>query len=105
MVYRGSYIPVYSGQGSNECLNRKAKIKMTVHTNLEDYDDPVLYDIENERFGPPDEFFLKLAQRIGGTVLELGCGTGKYTIPIAQHGISITGLDIVPPMLEQAKSK
>ncbi len=78
---------------------------MAVYTNLEDYQDPVFYDVEMEQFGAPDEFYLKLAQRIGGSVLELGCGTGRYTLPIAQAGIAITGLDITPQMLQQAKSK
>lgn len=78
---------------------------MTAYTNLEDYQDPVFYDVEMEQFGAPDEFYLKLAQRIGGSVLELGCGTGRYTIPMAKAGIRITGLDIVPQMLEAARSK
>lgn len=78
---------------------------MTVYSNLDDYQDAVLYDIENNQFGPPDDFYLNLAQRIGGNVLELGCGTGRFTIPMAQQGIPITGLDIVPQMLAQAKSK
>ena len=38
-------------------------------------------------------------------MLELGCGTGRYTIPIAQQSIMITGLDIVPQMLAHAKNK
>lgn len=78
---------------------------MTVYTNLEDYQDPVFYDAEMEQFGAPDEFYLKLARRIGGSALELGCGTGRYTIPMAKAGIAMTGLDIVPQMLEAAKSK
>lgn len=78
---------------------------MTAYTNLEDYEDPVLYDVENERFGPPEELYLKLAQRMGGDLLEIGCGTGRYTIPIAQHGMAITGLDIMPQMLAHAKTK
>jgi SAM-dependent methyltransferase len=78
---------------------------MTQYTNLEDYQNPAAYDVEMTVLAETDEFYLKLAQRIGGDVLELGCGTGRYTIPIAQHSISITGLDIVPQMLAHAKSK
>lgn len=78
---------------------------MTGHTNLEDYQDPVFYDLEMEQLGTPDVFYLTLAQRIGGDVLELGCGTGRYTIPMADAGISMTGLDIVPQMLAEAKRK
>ncbi len=38
-------------------------------------------------------------------ILELCCGTGRLTIPIAQAGYDITGVDYTPSMLEQAKVK
>jgi SAM-dependent methyltransferase len=38
-------------------------------------------------------------------VLEIACGTGRVTIPIATLGFATTGLDIVPQMLEQARRK
>ena len=75
------------------------------HTNLEDYANPVLFDLENSDFEPDGLFYLSLVQQVGGSVLELGCGTGRVTIPLAQHGIDIMGLDIVPGMLTRAKSK
>lgn len=78
---------------------------MDTRTNLEEYSDPFAYDAENDSFEPDGPFYLTLAQRIGGSVLEVGCGTGRITIPLAQQGIQITGLDIVPQMLERARSK
>lgn len=33
------------------------------------------------------------------TVLELGCGSGRITFPIAQSGVFITGVDNAPDML------
>ncbi|RPI82483.1 MAG: class I SAM-dependent methyltransferase [Chloroflexi bacterium] len=78
---------------------------MESDSNLEEYADPVLYDLENREFEPDGSFFLTLARQVGGPVLELGCGTGRLTIPIAGDGISITGLDVVPLMLEHAKRK
>ncbi len=50
-------------------------------------------------------FYSALAQEAGGPVLEIACGTGRVTIPIAQLGFPITCLDIVPGMLERARSK
>jgi SAM-dependent methyltransferase len=75
------------------------------HSNLEEYTDPILFDLENSDFEPDGPFYLSLAKQVGGSVLELGCGTGRVTIPLAQHGIDIMGLDIVPGMLARAKSK
>jgi SAM-dependent methyltransferase len=73
--------------------------------NLIEYDDPELYDLENDDFEPDGGFILSLAQELNGNILELGCGTGRITIPLAQAGLAITGLDILPKMLERAKSK
>jgi len=47
----------------------------------------------------------KGAGRMGQPVLELACGTGRLTIPIAQSGIEIVGLDLSPSMLSHARTK
>ncbi|HWX55876.1 MAG TPA: class I SAM-dependent methyltransferase [Verrucomicrobiae bacterium] len=44
-------------------------------------------------------FYLDLAKRIGGPVLELACGTGRVLLPIARAGIAIHGVDNSAPML------
>ena len=85
---------------------RSSNPDMTIdYSNLEEYCDPALYDCENKQFEPDGPFYLAFAGRLGGPVLEIGCGTGRITIPLARHGIDMTGLDIVPGMLERAKSK
>jgi ubiquinone/menaquinone biosynthesis C-methylase UbiE len=38
-------------------------------------------------------------------ILELCCGTGRLTLPIAKAGYNISGVDITYSMLEQAKVK
>jgi SAM-dependent methyltransferase len=78
---------------------------MLTNYNLEEYADPILYDLENHAFEPAGPFYLALAQRFGGSVLEIGCGTGRFTIPLARFGIDMTGLDIAPQMLERARLK
>ena len=50
-------------------------------------------------------FYAALAQETGGPVLEIACGTGRVSIPIARLGLAVTGLDIVPRMLARARSK
>lgn len=78
---------------------------MINHSNLEEYTDSAIYDWENKAFEPDGPFYLALARQLGGVALEIGCGTGRITIPLAQHGIDITGLDIVPEMPELAQRK
>ena len=74
-------------------------------TNLDDYAHPAHYDLENRDWMPQGLFYLSLAHQCDGPVLELGCGTGRITIPLAQHGITITGLDATAAMLDQARHK
>jgi SAM-dependent methyltransferase len=50
-------------------------------------------------------FYTQEAKRAGGPVLEIGCGTGRLTIPIAQSGVDITGLDKAASMLNHARTK
>ncbi|HEY3384827.1 MAG TPA: class I SAM-dependent methyltransferase [Vicinamibacterales bacterium] len=59
------------------------------------------YDWENARtMGRQDvKFWQELARREGGPVLELGCGTGRVTIPVARTGVPIVGVDRSPAML------
>jgi SAM-dependent methyltransferase len=48
---------------------------------------------------------LRDSEKTGCAVLELACGTGRLTIPIAQSGVEIVGLDLSPSMLAHARSK
>jgi SAM-dependent methyltransferase len=74
------------------------------HDNLKEFADPQNYDLEDDSHTGVS-FYSALARETGGPVLELACGTGRVSIPIARMGFSVTGLDIVPGMLEQARRK
>ena len=50
-------------------------------------------------------FWVEEAKTSGGPVLELGCGTGRVAIPIAQAGIPVVGLDNSSRMLRIARAK
>lgn len=50
-------------------------------------------------------FYLEEAQSCGGPVLELGCGTGRVTLPLAAAGLEVVGLDCSPEMLAVARDK
>lgn len=49
--------------------------------------------------------FKEFARKFGGPVLEIGCGTGRVLVPIAQMGIEIDGIDLSEPMLSVLRSK
>jgi len=59
----------------------------------------------NRDFVDDIPFYLRQIGKYGEPVLELGCGTGRITIPIAERGIQVTGLDISDSMLAHAKKK
>lgn len=84
------------------------------------YDNPGLYDAlfpnaanlashddeeRSRRITLSEQFYLAEAQQAGGTILELGCGSGRLTIPIAQRGLEIIGLDASATMLDAAREK
>lgn len=41
----------------------------------------------------------------GGKVLELGAGTGRVALALAERGFNVLGLDLAPAMLAQAEAK
>ncbi len=69
------------------------------------YRDGRHYDAMNQDIVADIPFYVDEAKRANGPVLELACGTGRLSIPIAQSGVEIVGLDLVPSMLAHARSK
>jgi SAM-dependent methyltransferase len=69
------------------------------------YSDGLHYDLQHAEFVDDIPFYVAQARRYGGPVLELTCGTGRITIPIASEGFEVTGLDISNVMLERARQK
>jgi SAM-dependent methyltransferase len=51
------------------------------------------------------DFYLEQAQRAGGPVLEVGCGTGRVLLPIARAGIEIIGMDASQGMLTVCRNR
>jgi ubiquinone/menaquinone biosynthesis C-methylase UbiE len=50
-------------------------------------------------------FYCEAVRKYGDPALELGCGTGRITLAIAEAGYRIVGLDISEKMLERAEEK
>jgi 2-polyprenyl-3-methyl-5-hydroxy-6-metoxy-1,4-benzoquinol methylase len=72
---------------------------------LELYADADFYDQEFAKRTHEIPFYLKQARLACGPILEVCCGTGRLTLPIARAGGDITGLDVAPAMLERARRK
>lgn len=69
------------------------------------YRDALLYEhLYGQRKADVD-LYLKMAQRYSGPVLELGVGTGRIAIALAQAGFAVTGVDAIPNMLKQARAR
>jgi SAM-dependent methyltransferase len=69
------------------------------------YSDARLYDRLFPSGEPAVAFYRAEADKHGGSVLELGCGTGQKLIPIASDGHTCVGLDLSPEMLAEARRK
>ncbi|PSQ25653.1 SAM-dependent methyltransferase [Halobacteriales archaeon QS_9_68_17] len=41
----------------------------------------------------------------GKQILEIACGTGRFTVMLAERGADVVGLDISGPMLQQGREK
>jgi SAM-dependent methyltransferase len=68
------------------------------------YDLPSLYDAMVTP-GPCEAFYRELACSTGGPILELACGTGRLTIPLALDGHDLVALDASSSMIRAARAK
>jgi SAM-dependent methyltransferase len=65
---------------------------------------PTLYHTHHSLHMEDLDFWLHLAQQQGGPILELGCGTGRVLVALAQHGYQVYGLDRDAAMLAFLRS-
>jgi ubiquinone/menaquinone biosynthesis C-methylase UbiE len=67
--------------------------------------DALFYDQFSTGLPGDVQFYVEEAIKAGSPVLELGCGTGRILIPVAQAGVDIVGFDRAPRMLEITRRK
>ena len=65
-------------------------------------------DLSSEMFdpaviGPTVDFLATLAG--GGDALELGIGTGRIAVPLAERGVRVKGIDLSAAMVERLRAK
>ncbi len=72
---------------------------------LEHYADGDWYDAEYVHIGGDIPYYESVAREVSGSILELACGTGRLTEPMARAGARVVGVDIAPGMLKRAEEK
>jgi len=78
---------------------------MKTTDNLEKYEDPLQYDRQYGGYDADIRFILGNLPPAGSTVIDLACGTGRITLPLAEAGNEVTGVDLHDGMLARAREK
>ncbi len=63
------------------------------------------YDAETASMTEDLAFYSGLAAETGGPVLDVGCGTGRVMLHLAQEGLRVVGVDVSEAMLARARRK
>lgn len=69
------------------------------------FDNGDLYDLVAEGIPYGLDFYVGLARKANGPVLDVACGTGRILLPCLQAGVDVEGLDFFEPMLDKLRSK
>ena len=63
------------------------------------------YDHDYRDYADDIGLILDMAEECGDPILELGCGTGRVLLPLAEAGHAVVGVDISPGLLAEARKK
>lgn len=74
-------------------------------TPLDHYGDGAWYDAEYVHIRADRPLYQAIAREASGPILELACGTGRLSFPMAEAGATVVGIDLAPAMLRQARRK
>jgi len=64
-----------------------------------------LYDLSYGDYLDDVDFFLNLANAVDGPILELGVGSGRVAVPIAEAGHTVSGIDNSASMLAKLRAR
>ena len=70
---------------------------------IDHYADGAWYDAEYVHIRADIPLYSAVAREAKGPILELACGTGRLTLPMAEAGATVTGVDVEASMLHQAE--
>jgi SAM-dependent methyltransferase len=63
------------------------------------------YDLLYGSLDDDESMWQTLTEEVDGPILEVGCGTGRLLLPLAQAGHTLTGLDLSKMALDAAQAK
>jgi SAM-dependent methyltransferase len=69
------------------------------------FDDGDAYDLVLKDIPYGLDFYVDLARKARGPVLDIACGTGRILLPCLEEGVDIEGLDLFEPMLKTLRAK
>ena len=73
--------------------------------SLAHYEDPAYYTSTYAQRIADVAFYVDLAQKARGPVLEYGVGNGRIAVPMARHGVEVVGVDHSEPMLADLRRR
>ena len=69
------------------------------------YADPTYYTHTYAARDSDVRYYVDVAKKAKGPVLELGAGNGRITVPLARNGIRVTAVDHSRPMLQDLRAR
>jgi SAM-dependent methyltransferase len=69
------------------------------------YDDPAYYTSTYARRIDDVAYYVALARKARGPVLEYGVGNGRIALPMARHGVEVVGVDLSAPMIADLRAR
>ena len=83
----------------------RALLKRIARGAVAHYEDAAYYDLAYKRRRDDVRFYVEEARRAKGPVLELGAGTGRVALAVAESAIEIVAVEPVRAMRAHAKKK
>jgi SAM-dependent methyltransferase len=65
----------------------------------------VWHDVECGRYDADVALWRELADAAGGTILDIGAGTGRVTLDLARHGHDVVALDLDGALLDELQRR
>lgn len=66
---------------------------------------PVWHDVECAAYTADLDLWRSLAADARGPILDLGCGTGRVALDLAERGVEVTGLDSDPELIATLRAR